>query len=198
MKTHPLHAFALAAFLALIPAASAQDASPTPAAAMDQMEGDARKGPGFFSPMGERPKGARTEITAAKQATYDNENSVAEFVGEVVVRDPQFTLTCDRLTVRLDKDRKGIATAEARGNVVVVQQLESSKANQEKAVGRAGLMIYKPSTGEVTLREWPSIQQGINQQVATEPGTVMFLRATGESKTVGGSKTVITDTTKLQ
>jgi hypothetical protein len=59
-------------------------------------------------------------------------------------------------------------------------------------------MIYKPSTGEVTLREWPSVQQGINNQVATEAGTVMILRSTGESRTVGGSKTVITDTTKLQ
>lgn len=198
MKTQHLIAFVFASVLALHPIAFAQEPSPTPAAAMDQMEGDSRKGPGFFSPMGERPKGARTEITASQQATYDNEKSVAEFVGDVVVRDPQFTLTCERLTVRLDKDRKGIETAEARGNVIVVQQNESAKPNQEKAIGRAGLMIYKPATGEVTLREWPSIQQGINQQVATEAGTVMILRATGESKTLGGSKTVITDTTKLQ
>jgi lipopolysaccharide transport protein LptA len=148
--------------------------------------------------MGERPKGSRTEITAKTQATYDNENSVAKFEGEVVVRDPQFTLSCDTLTVTLDKERKGIESAEARGNVVVVQELESTKSNQEKAVGRAGVMIYKPATGEVTLREWPSVQQGINNQVATEAGTVMILRSTGESRTIGGSKTVITDTTKLQ
>jgi lipopolysaccharide transport protein LptA len=193
MKT-PLPVIALAFSLALLPPLFGQ----TPAPAMDQMEGESKKAPGFFSPMGERPKGAQTEITASKQATYDNEKSVAEFQGDVVVRDPQFTLTCDTLTVRLDKDRKGIEVAEARGNVVVVQQLESAKANQEKAIGRAGVMLYKPATGEVTLREWPSIQQGINNQVATESSTVMILRATGESKTVGGSKTVITDTTKLQ
>jgi lipopolysaccharide transport protein LptA len=198
MKTPRLPSFALASLLALLPPAFAQDPSPTPAPAMDQMESDSKKGTGFFSHMGDRPKGARTEITAAKQATFDNEKSLAEFEGEVVVRDPQFTLTCDRLIVRLDKDRKGIETAEARGNVIVVQESANAKTPRDKAVGRAGLMIYKPSTGEVTLREWPSIQQGINQQVATEAGTVMFLRASGESKTVGGSKTVITDTTKLQ
>ena len=187
-------ALALAFLFSLVSPLPAREAAP----AMDQMEGDAKKGPGFFSPMGERPKGAQTEITASKQATYDNEKSVAEFQGDVVVRDPQFTLTCDTLTVRLDKERKGIEVAEARGNVVVVQQLESAKPNQEKAIGRAGVMLYKPSIGEVTLREWPSIQQGINNQVATESSTVMILRATGESRTVGGSKTVITDTTKVQ
>ena len=198
MKTSCLPALALALVLALLPVAFAQEESPTPVPAMDQMESDSKKGPGFFSPMGDRPKGARTEITATKEATFDNEKNIAEFEGGVVVRDPQFTLTCDRLTVRLDKDRKGIETAEARGNVVVVQETANSKTPGDKAVGRAGLMIYKPATGEVTLREWPSIQQGINQQVATESSTVMFLRASGESKTVGGSKTVITDTTKLQ
>jgi lipopolysaccharide transport protein LptA len=198
MKISRLPAFTFALFLAILPAATAQDLGQDIAPAMDQMEGAPQKGPGFFSPMGERPKGARTEITAAKQATFDNENSLAVFEGEVVVRDPQFTLTCDRLVVRLDKDRKGIETAEARGNVIVVQEKANAKNLREKAVGRGGLMIYRPATGEVTLREWPSIQQGINQQVATEAGTVMFLRASGESKTVGGSKTVITDTTKLQ
>jgi lipopolysaccharide transport protein LptA len=192
MKTPALASLAL--LLSALAPLSAQD----PAPAMDGSEGDSRKGPGFLSPMGERPKGAKTEITASKQATYDNEKSVAEFQGDVVVRDPQFTLTCDTLTVTLDKDRKGIETAEARGNVVVVQELESAKSDLEKAVGRAGVMIYKPATGEVTLREWPSVQQGINNQVATEAGTIMILRSTGESRTIGGSKTVITDTTKLQ
>lgn len=194
MKTTVRLTLALAFFIGASPFLSAEEASP----AMNQMEGDSKKGPGFFNPMGERPKGSRTEITAKTQATYDNENSVAKFEGEVVVRDPQFTLTCDTLTVTLDKERKGIESAEARGNVVVVQELESTKSNQEKAVGRAGVMIYKPATGEVTLREWPSVQQGINNQVATEAGTVMILRSTGESRTIGGSKTVITDTTKLQ
>ena len=59
-------------------------------------------------------------------------------------------------------------------------------------------MTYKPETGDITLREWPSIQQGINNQVATEAGTIMYLRSSGESRTVGGSKTVISDAAKVQ
>jgi len=188
-------AFTLITFVLLMaPSLQAQENAPS----MNTMEGDTKKGPGFFSPMGERPKGARTEITAKSQASFDNEKNIAKFEGDVVVRDPQFTLTCDTLTVLLDKERKGIESAEARGNVVVVQQSESTKDPKEKAVGRSGVMIYKPSTGEVTLREWPSVQQGINNQIATESGTVMILKSTGESRTIGGSKTVITDTTKLQ
>lgn len=166
--------------------------------AISGMEADAKKRPGFLNPMGERPKGSKTEITASDEASFDNEKNVAEFKGRVVVKDPQFTLTCDTLTVKLAKDRGGIEIAEARGNVIVVQELENPKSGQEKAIGRAGLMTYKPETGEVTLRDWPSIQQGINNQVATEAGTVMYLRSTGESRTVGGSKTVITDAAKMQ
>ena len=170
----------------------------TAPSAMSGMEADAKKKPGFLNPMGERPKGAQTEITATEEASFDNEKSIAEFKGRVVVKDPQFTLTCDTLTVKLGKDRNGIEVAEAKGNVIVVQELDKSKAHQEKAIGRAGHMTYKPDTGEVTLRDWPSIQQGINNQVATEAGTVMYLRSSGESRTVGGSKTVITDAAKIQ
>jgi len=169
-----------------------------PKGAISGMEADAKKKPGFLNPMGERPKGSKTEITASEEASFDNEKNVAEFKGRVVVKDPQFTLTCDTLTVRLAKDRGGIEVAEARGNVIVVQELGNPKSGQEKAIGRAGLMTYNPESGEVTLRDWPSIQQGINNQVATESGTVMYLRSTGESRTVGGSKTVITDAAKMQ
>jgi len=166
--------------------------------AISTLEADAKKKPGFLSPMGERPKGAKTEITASEEASFDNEKNIAEFKGRVVVKDPQFTLTCDTLKVTLAKDRGGIEVAEASGNVIVVQELHNAKPGQEKAIGRAGRMTYKPETGDVTLREWPSIQQGINNQVATEAGTVMYLRSSGESRTVGGSKTVIADTATVQ
>ena len=191
MKIYTLLAFLLASS----PLVALAQTAPS---AMSGMEADAKKKPGFLNPMGERPKGAQTEITATEEASFDNEKSIAEFKGRVVVKDPQFTLTCDTLTVKLGKDRNGIEVAEAKGNVIVVQELDKSKANQEKAIGRAGHMTYKPDTGEVTLHDWPSIQQGINNQVATEAGTVMYLRSSGESRTVGGSKTVITDAAKIQ
>lgn len=191
MKTH----FLITSVLLLSPLCSFAQESPV---GMSGMEADAKRKPGFLNPMGERPKGAKTEITATEEASFDNEKNTAEFKGRVVVKDPQFTLTCDRLTVKLAKDRNGIEVAEASGNVIVVQEIDNPKPGQEKAIGRAGQMSYKPDTGEVTLRDWPSIQQGINNQVATEARTVMYLRSSGESRTVGGSKTVITDAAKVQ
>ncbi len=144
----------------------------------------------------DRPADAKTEITANKEATFDNAASVAEFVGRVVVRDPQFTLTCDRLKVTLSKNRKGMEVAEAIGNVVIVQENTEKSGQTTKAIGRSGLATYIPATGEVTLRNWPSVQQGMNNQVATEESTVMVLNRNGKSRTVGGSKTVITDTSE--
>lgn len=154
---------------------------------------------GMFSPIAsERPAGALTEISAKKEASFDAEKNIAEFSGSVVVRDPQFTLRCETLTVRLREDRKGIDTAEAKGNVVIVQEKSDPESKEERAVGRAGHVVYKPSTGEVVLRDWPSIRQGINNQVATEASTVMTLRADGQSRTTGGSKTVISDSATRQ
>jgi len=150
---------------------------------------------GSFGGLGkDRPKDARTEITATKEATFDNAASVAEFTGNVVVHDPQFTLTCDNLKVTLSKNRKGMEVAEATGKVVIVQEPADGKSQTAKAIGRAGAATYVPATGEVTLRIWPSIQQGINNQVATEEGTVMVLNRNGKSKTIGPSKTQISDT----
>lgn len=176
----------------LIPAAQAQNpGSPTMTPGQPSSSGD---------PMGlrmlskDRPAGAKTEITATNQATFDNATSVAEFEGKVVVRDPQFTLFCDRLRVVLSKDRKGIELAEAIGNVSIVQENTDSSGRVTKSIGRAGKAVFEPASGNITLSIWPQVQHGINNQVATEEGTVMVLNREGRSRTTGGSKTVIVDT----
>lgn len=154
---------------------------------------DAAPPTGAFAGLGkDRPAGAKTEITANKEATFDNAASVAEFTGNVIVRDPQFTLTCDHLKVILNKDRKGMEKAEASGNVVIVQENKEKSGATSKAIGKAGFATFIPSTGEVILKSWPSVQSGVNNQVATEEGTVMILNRSGTSKTTGPSKTVIT------
>lgn len=186
---------ALIALLSPLVRVSAQE--PVPASMSADSKG--KKTPGLFSMAGsDRPAGAKTEITATEESSFDSEKNIAEFTGRVVVRDPQFTLTSDRLKVTLSADRKGIAVAEAHGNVLIVQEKSDPKSTAQQAIGRAGEVTYKPDTGEVTLRDWPSIQQGINNQVATEQSTVMVLRSSGQSRTIGGSKTVITDTAKPQ
>jgi lipopolysaccharide transport protein LptA len=150
---------------------------------------------GAFAGLGkDRPADAKTEILANKEATFDNAASVAEFTGNVIVHDPQFTLTCDRLRVTLSKSRKGMELTEAFGNVVIIQENTDKSGKPSKAIGKAGFASYVPETGEITLKSWPSVQQNVNTQVGTEEGTIMFLNRNGKSHTVGPSKTVITDT----
>ncbi len=179
----------LACLIALPGLSMAQDASPS-------MAGGAEKSSPFGMKMlsKDRPKDAKTEITAATQATFDNASSVAEFEGKVVVRDPQFTLFCDKLKVTLDDKRKGIKVAEATGNVVIVQDNTDASGQKIKSIGRSGKAIFEPDSGNVTLTIWPQVQHGINNQVATEEGTVMILNRDGRSRTEGGSKTMIVDT----
>jgi lipopolysaccharide transport protein LptA len=141
----------------------------------------------------DRPKDAKTEITSKKQATFDNATSVAEFEGNVVVKDPQFTLFCDHLRVTLGKDRKGLQLVEAFGNVIIVQENTDDAGKKVKATGRSGKAVYEPVSGDVTLTTWPSVQHDINMQVATEEGTVMILNRGGKMTTKGGSRTVIVD-----
>ena len=180
----------LAAFLAqAIPAQETPSINPV-------ANQDSKKNvmPGFAGMSKDRPKDAKTEITASQEATFDNATSIAEFTGNVVVHDPQFTLTCDKLKVTLSKNRKGMEIAEATGHVIIIQENTDSKGHANKAIGHAGAATYVPLSGEVTLRIWPSIQQGINNQVATEESTIMVLNRSGKSNTKGGSKTSIVDT----
>lgn len=151
-------------------------------------------GMGLNPLMKERPKDAKTEITAKKQATFDNAANLAEFEGSVIVQDPQFTLYCDKLKVTLNKNRKGLQLAEATGNVIIVQNNKDENTGKVvKSVGRAGKAVYDPESGNITLTIWPSVQHDMNMQVATEESTVMVLNRNGKSTTTGGSKTIIVD-----
>lgn len=152
----------------------------------------------FSSKMKDRPKGAKTEITAKKEATFDNANNIATFVGNVVVVDPQFNLFCDKLVVTLSPDRKGMKLVEATGNVIITQENKDDSGKSVKSIGRAGKCVYDPATGNMTLTIWPSVQHGVNQQVATEEGTIMILNREGKSQTTGPSKTMIVDTGDTQ
>jgi lipopolysaccharide transport protein LptA len=171
-----------------------------PRVCAQEMRTDEASRPSQTDPLGfgglskNRPKGSVTEITAQKDAVFNEKENKAIFTGDVRVKDPAFLLNCDNLTVFLFKDRSGIDHAEARGNVVIVQQPENP--SEKGAVGRAREAVYVPGKGEVTLIGWPEVQQGINRHVSTEQGTRMTLNRGGRATTDGPSKTVITDTTE--
>lgn len=179
----------LALTLALLPLAAPAQTSPSmdPSAKSDSAAG------GFAALGGERPKGAETIITATEQANFDNKTSVAEFIGSVVVRDPQFTLTCDRLKAFLKPGGRGLQKVEATGNVVIRQENTDNRGAQVVSTARSGKAIFTPDTGDIDLQEWPQVQQGINAHVSTESTTRMILNRAGRINTVGSSKTVIVD-----
>lgn len=153
-----------------------------------------KSNPFGMSGMGkERPKDAKTEITAKKEASFDNATNIAEFEGNVVVKDTQFTLFCDRLKVTLLKTRKGMELCEAFGTVIIVQENTDASGKAAKSIGRAGKAVYDPASGDITLTINPSVQSDVNMQVG-DPDTIMILNRNGKSRTIGPSKTVLVDT----
>lgn len=165
----------------------------------------------------EAPKKAPTEITASKETTFDEKTRTVVFIGDVTVKDAEFNLTCEKLTAILkkegsaDKDKNaapvaeaaggkepaggGLERAVAEGKVFIVQEKPDEKGNITRYVGRAARVEYIAGSGDVILTGWPQIQQGLNNQVATEEGTKMILNKNGKLTTTGGSKTVIASDT---
>lgn len=182
----PFTAIAVA-LLAL--SANAQDFGPL---AQPQAPGQA---PGPFALAGnaDRPKNTRTVIESDDGASFENASNTADFTGHVSVKDAQFDLTCDKLHVVLRADRKGLEKVVATGNVVIVQEKRNDRGDLVKSIGKCGKATYDAATGDVTMENWPQIQQGINNQVATQQNTVMILNAKGRSRTIGGQRTMIVD-----
>jgi lipopolysaccharide export system protein LptA len=193
---------ALALLCAATITAYGQQATATPAKADTSKKADPL---GLGGMQKNRPKNAKTEITSKQEATFDNATGIATFITSVFVKDVQFNLYCDKLTVYLNKERKGIDHAEAEGHVVIVQENTNDKGESSKSIGRAGHAVFTPATGEATLTSakglpqegnWPSLQQGINNHISTEESTIMILNRDGRLKTEGGSRTVIIDADK--
>jgi lipopolysaccharide export system protein LptA len=142
---------------------------------------------------GERQKNSRTIIDCDNGATFENASNTAEFTGHVVVHDPQFNLTCDKLHVLMALGRKGLSKVIATGSVVITQEKTNDRGDIVKSVGKCGKATYDAVTGDMTLEDWPQIQQGINNQIATEQSTIMILNSKGRSRTIGASRTMIVD-----
>jgi lipopolysaccharide export system protein LptA len=82
-----------------------------------------------------------TVITSRGPLTIDYKRSMAIFEDEVVVVDPQVRITCDRLTVMIDKQSE-IKSVTATGNVRI------SSLDRQGTCRRA---IYRARQGDVML-----------------------------------------------
>ncbi|XHR27720.1 MAG: LptA/OstA family protein [Chthoniobacteraceae bacterium] len=86
----------------------------------------------------------------------------------------------------------GLERAVAEGHVVITQERTDEKTGEVTTyVGRAAKAEYDAAKGEMTLSGWPQIQQGMNNQVATEEGTIMIMDKDGHLHTKGPSMTLI-------
>lgn len=189
MKHHFRHFF----FLCLLTLSCASlTAQPAPSINSTNLGNESAGNAGALG--GERPENAETVITSQEEARFDNRSGVAEFIGSVVVTDPQFTMTCKRLKAFLNEDRKGLERVEAEGEVVIRQENQDEGGGQVVSVARSGKAIFYPATGDVELLDWPQVVQGINAHVGTEVSTKMVLNRAGRINTDGASKTVIVDT----
>jgi lipopolysaccharide transport protein LptA len=177
---------------------SAAKASPSPAKsapASNTKSGSENPAANLFGENKNAPKGP-TEITARDDAQFDVQSRTAIFNGSVKVVDPQFTMTSDKLTVRLNREEEGggLSDAEAQGNVYIVHLNQGNPGEQPtRSTGKSERALYDAKSGAITLLGWPQITQGVNTHIATEPGVKMLLYRDGRMKTYGSSRTVIQD-----
>jgi lipopolysaccharide transport protein LptA len=135
--------------------------------------------------------GGETTIYADKQADFDSKAKKAIFLGNVRVKDAEFYITCDKLTVYVDEAEGGLKTADAEGNVRVVQQKTDADGGKQISTGKGRKLLYNAKTGEARLTGRPQVQQGINLHLADNDSTTMILRRDGTLETLGSSRTVI-------
>lgn len=158
-----------------------------------------------------------TEITA-NEATFDQKANLAVFIGDVVVKDPEFNVSCDKLTAHLKSEPKpkpgaepapkpadgaekkkggGLekAVAESTGTqrVIITQDKTEADGTISRSMGKADKATYDAVSGDIVLYGSPEVLQNINKVIATDPSTVMTLNRDGRMKASGPHKTTIVD-----
>ncbi len=132
-----------------------------------------------------RPPGP-TEITS-REAIFDNRNHLATFTTEVLLKDPEFGLSSDRLTVYLKKPpvpgasnaapkakvpgekekapgepSSGIEKAVAEGHVIITQdKMDATGKKPQRYTAKAKRAVFDNLTGTLKLYGWPEISESI-------------------------------------
>jgi lipopolysaccharide export system protein LptA len=132
-----------------------------------------------------RPPGP-TEITS-REAVFDNRNHLATFTTEVLLTDPEFGLSSDRLTVYLKKptvpsasgpapkpktpgekekppgeQNSGIEKAIAEGHVIITQDKPAEAGKKaQRYTAKAKRAVFDNTTGTLKLYGWPEISESI-------------------------------------
>ncbi len=161
-----------------------------------------------------RSRGETVRVNAEGSGFFDADENKATFTDNVRVVHPSFNLTADQLEVFLEDNRPaetddpaatnldsavaggsspqadgeggGIRLAIARGRRVVIHRL-SDEGELMVAICRHA--TFDGRTREMTLRDWPQVQRGVNLIRATEQSAVIVLTEDGRLRTQGGTRT---------
>jgi len=146
-----------------------------------------------------------TEITA-REATFDNRTHEATFTGDVIVKDPEFGLSSDKLSVYMKKPDEhpvpaprapgadqakdnaqsggGIDKAIAEENVVITMDKVDAEEKKQRYIGRGRKAVFDNTSGILTLTGWPQIAESVSgtlskQIVSREEGCVIIINRVG-------------------
>ena len=96
-----------------------------------------------------------TEITATEGSTFDNKTHKAVFYGKVVVKDPEFNVTCDTLTAFMKQDK----AAEKPGDkpvepgVIKTPKAEEKPEKETKSGGLEKAIAEMTGEGRVFITQ---------------------------------------------
>ena len=154
-------------------------------------------------------KSAGETVINSEEASFDNKKHLAIFLRSVTVDDPEFYLTCDKLTAFLKHDdangegaepaakssgKGGLDRAIAEGHVVITQvkkDLDGKVASTSTAWAERA--DYDAKTGDIELTGMPIVQQDLNRSIATSPETVMTLNRDRNMRVKGPSRTTVAE-----
>ncbi len=153
----------------------------------DLMPATPEKMPDRLPDFNAAPSG-KIDVQSDRQADYDQANNKVIFTGKVELNSAAIRLRAERVEVFMKKGGGGMERVEASGNVLMRTQDTENGPGQMASAGRTS---YNLKTGEITLSDWPKIQESGKSHVSTDPSTKMYMFTDGRLRTDGPNRTLI-------
>ena len=116
----------------------------------------------------------RVEVEA-ERLTIDHTRHTARFVGSVVARYGELTLTCDEMTAAYD-ERGAISSLEAKGRVGVRRGVAMATAGSARLDVKRKILVLE---GAPTVTRGPHRLSGKRVEIRLDTGAVEVLEARG-------------------
>ncbi len=133
------------------------------------------------------PASGKVDIQSVDQTEHDQANNKVIYTGKVELNSSSVRLRGDRVEVFMKKGG-GIERLAASGHVLLRTQATEHGPGRMASAGHAD---YNLTTGEITLKDSPKVQEEGKSHVSTAPTTVMVLKADGRILTDGPNRTLI-------